>query len=99
MADAWFGEGNFRMQLDNATAHTAHATVDSAHAAGVDLLFQSANSPDLQPIENVWSRLKANISRRDDIVTTDDLRQALKDEWARLGPDQTIPRLSRCRIA
>ena len=46
IADAWFGEGDFRVQLDNATAHTAHATVDFTHAAGVDLLFQSASSPD-----------------------------------------------------
>ena len=58
-ADAWFGEGNFRVLLKNGTAHTAHATVDFTHVAGVDLLFQSVNSPDLygQPIENVWGRL------------------------------------------
>ena len=73
MADAWFGEGDFRVQLDNTTAHTAYTTVDFAHAEGVDLLFQSANSPDLQLIENVWGRLLANISRRDGIVTTDNL--------------------------
>ena len=91
MADAWFGEGNFRVQLDNATAPTANATVQFAQAAGVDLLFQSANSPDLQPIENVWGLLKNNISRRDDIVTTNDLRQALEEESARLGAEQTTP--------
>ena len=51
-------------------------------------------------------RLKANISRRDNIVTTNNLRQALEDEWARLGPDQTIPlvesmpnRLTECLSA
>ena len=63
LADAWSGEGNFRVQLDNATVHTANATVQCVQAAGVDLLFQSANSPDLQPIEDVWGLLKNNISQ------------------------------------
>ena len=60
-------------------------------AQGVDLFFQSANSPGLQPIENIWGLIKERISRRDDIVTTDDLRQVLNNEWARLGPDETAP--------
>ena len=32
--------------------------------------------------------MKGNISRLDDIATTDDLRQALIDEWAQLGPEE-----------
>ena len=93
IADAWFGHGNFRIQLDNATPHTANATTQFAQVEGVDLLFQSANSPDMQPIENVWGLMKGNFSRRDDIATTttDDLRQALKDEWAQLGPEVVAP--------
>ena len=93
MADAWFGHGNFRIQLDNATPHTVNATTQFAQVEGVDLLymFQSANSPDMQPIENVWGLMKGNISRRDDIATTDDLRQALEEEWAQLGPEEVAP--------
>ena len=88
MAGAWFGD-DYRIQLDNATPHTANPTVQFAQVQGVDLLFQSANSPNLQPIENIWGLIKGRISRRADIVTTDDLRQVLNDEWARLGPDET----------
>ena len=42
MADAWFGHGNFRIQLENDTSHTANATTQFAQVEGVDLLFQSA---------------------------------------------------------
>ena len=91
MADAWFGHGNFHIDLDNATPHTANARTQFAQVEGVDLLFQSANSPDMQPIENVCGLMKDNISRRDDIATTDDLRQALEEEWPQLGPEEVAP--------
>ena len=91
MADAWFGHGNFRIRLDNATLHTANAMTQFALVEGVGLLFQSANSTDMHPIENVWGFMKGNISRRDDIATTDDLRQALEEDWAQLGPEEIAP--------
>ena len=45
----------------------------------------------MQPIENVWGLMKGNISRRDDIATTDNLRQTLEEEWAQLGPEEVSP--------
>lgn len=91
LAGAWFGQGQFRTQLDNARPHTANATQAFGQAAGVNLLFQPANSPDLQPIENVWGLLKRRIAQRDDIVTAAHLRQALEEEWARLTAEDVAP--------
>ena len=45
----------------------------------------------MQPRGCIWSLMKGNISRRDDIATTDDLRQALEEEWAQLGPEEVQP--------
>lgn len=91
MAEAWYGPGAFRTQLDNARPHTANATQTFGDAAGANLLFQPANSPDLQPIENVWGLLKRRIAQREGIRTANDLRQALNEEWARLTPFDVAP--------
>jgi len=45
----------FRFQQDNAPAHTAKATKQFFTEVNVKLLDWSGNSPDMNPIENVWS--------------------------------------------
>ena len=64
--------------------------------------YHAAHSSDLQPIENVWCLL----AQREDIQTTDDLRAAIEEEWARLGPKEIAPfvqsmqkRLDECLAA
>lgn len=91
MAGVFYGAGQFRTQLDNAAPHTANATRAYCEAAGANLLYQPAHSPDLQPIENVWGLMKRRISQRADVVTTQDLRQAINEEWERLTPLDLAP--------
>jgi hypothetical protein len=45
-----------------------------------------ANSPDLNPIENVWRLLKHRVSMRSPHNVTD-LRQYIEEEWAGLRVD------------
>ena len=45
----------------------------------------------MQPIENVWGLMRGKISRQDDIAMTDDLHQALEEEWVQLGPEEVAP--------
>ena len=52
MADALFGHRNYCIQLDNANRHTSNSVTQFAQV-GVNLLFQSTNSPDMQPFKNV----------------------------------------------
>ena len=46
-----------------------------------------ANSPDLNPIENVWAVLKDRMQkRRPRPHTKDEMHRAIQEEWAMLRP-------------
>jgi transposase len=50
--------GGFVFQQDNAPSHRARITKAALQEGGIELLRWPAYSPDLSPIENVWSWMK-----------------------------------------
>jgi hypothetical protein len=54
-------DGTRRFQQDNAKIHLAHDTMTWLVSHGIELLEWPPNSPDLSPIENVWSLLKRKL--------------------------------------
>jgi transposase len=51
------------------------------------LMEWPSNSPDLNPIENLWAYLKAQLSAYpQEPSTTEELLLRLQAEWAKLGP-------------
>ena len=71
---------------DNATCHRSQVTNAFKTQAGIRTLRWPAPSPDLNPIENVWSLLKRGVRRS--IRPGDDLSRLealLRHEWERLS--------------
>lgn len=60
-----FGQrGDFVFQQDGAPCHTAKKCIKWFKDKGVKVLNWPGNSPDLNPIENLWARLKKLVAQR-----------------------------------
>ena len=62
--------------MDNLTPHKSAPTLALIQAAGAEALFLPAYSPDLNPIEKMWSKVKAHL-RKTEARTVPALRRAV----------------------
>ena len=69
---------------DNVRPHSAAITRQFLATNNVKVLDWPANSPDLNPIEQVWDELGHRVRRNHAIQTVNDLAAALQAEWANL---------------
>ncbi len=86
-ADKLYGDADFMFQLDLAPAHTAKGTKSWFNDHGVTVLDWPANSPDLNPRENLWGIVKRKM-RDTRPNNADDLKAAIKATWASITPEQ-----------
>ena len=63
--------------MDNASPHKVKGIVEAIEAAGACVIYQPTYSPDFNPTENMWSKLKAAL-RKAKARTMDALDEALK---------------------
>jgi transposase len=59
----WFLQPGDIFMHDNASVHTARIIKALLEELGVDLMVLPPYSPDLNPIENLWALMKAEIYR------------------------------------
>ena len=64
--------------MDNTSAHKVKGVVEAIEHAGAFVLYLPTYSPDLNPIEKMWSKIKAYL-RKIKARTVDTLYDALKD--------------------
>jgi transposase len=64
--------------MDNLWPHKSEPTLELMARAGVRVLFLPAYSPDLNPIEKMWSKLKAYL-RKAEARTRQELERAIAE--------------------
>lgn len=87
-ASNMFGTENneWLLQEDNDPKHKSKKAQQFRNENGVKKILWPSYSPDLNPIENVWSVLKSNISQYR-VTTQRGLVSAMKKEWKKLNPE------------
>ncbi len=86
-ADKLYGDADFIFQQDLAPAHTAKGTKSWFNDHGVTVLDWPANSPDLNPTENLWGIVKRKM-RDTRPNNADELKATVKETWASIPPQQ-----------
>ncbi len=88
-ADKLYGDADFIFQQELAPAHTSKGTKSWFNDHGVTVLDWPANTPDLNPIENLWSIVKRKM-RDTRPNNADELKATVKETWASIPPQQCL---------
>ncbi len=73
-------------QHDNDPKHTAKATKEWLKKKHIKVLECPSQSPDLNPIENLWRELKVRVAKRQP-RNLNDLKRICKEKWDKIPPE------------
>ncbi len=86
-ADQLYGDADFIFQQDLAPAHSVKATSTWFKDHGIPVLNWPANTPDLNPIENLWGIVKRKM-RYARPNNAEELKATIRATWALITPEQ-----------
>ena len=79
---------DWRFQQDNDPKHTSRIAKTFLNDNVPEVMDWPSNSPDLNPIENLWNIVKTNVEKRMP-DNRGDLEQFMKEEWGKI-PDSVL---------
>ncbi len=88
-----FKDADFIFQQNLAPAHTAKSTKSWLNDHGVGVLDWPANSPVLNPIDNIWGVVKMKM-RNKRPKNADELKATFKETWASIPAQQCHKRIT-----
>lgn len=77
---------NWRLQQDNDPKHTSRVAKEFLQENVPMVMDWPSNSPDLNPIENLWAIVKRNVQMRQP-QNIGDLERFMKEEWSNIPQD------------
>lgn len=86
-ADELYGDADFIFQQDLAPAHMAKSTKTWFNDHGITVFDWPANSPDLNPIENLWGIAKRKMKDMRP-NNAEELKAAIVASWSSITPQQ-----------
>ncbi len=81
--------------MDNLSSHKVAGVRERIQAAGAELLYLPPYSPDLNPIEKAWSKLKQNL-RKVKSRTAEALDQAITQALPQITPANAMAWFRHC---
>ena len=69
--------GNWRLQQDNDPKHTSHIAKEFLDNNVPEVMDWPSNSPDLNPIENLWAIVKGNVELHSEL-------ECFLEEWGNI---------------
>ncbi len=81
--------------MDNLAPHKSDPTLKLIHQAGAGVLFLPPYSPDFNPIEKMWSKVKASL-RSAEARTPDELIPAIAAALAKVTPKDALHWFASC---
>jgi len=81
--------------MDNLSSHKVKGVREAIESAGCDLWYLPPYSPDLNPIEKLWSKVKSWL-RRVSATTFESLSDAIADALRAVKPDECANYFAAC---
>jgi len=86
----WFPNSEFILMHDSAPCHEAKSVSEWLKKSKIHVLDWPGNSPDMNPVENVWEALKKEISKDHIITNKKNLIEQLIKAWNSVTEIQQI---------